>query len=103
MITGVRVTEAELRELLVDRLDIVTPEDFAATSRLAARQRLPLERALSERCRVPMRFLLEQLAQHWSLAFTDLKVTDIKPEALQRVREDYARSHTLIPFDAIGG
>ena len=99
MTAGLRVTEAELRELVIDRLEIVTPAEFDAACSLAGRFHVPLERAVAERARVPLGFLLEQLAQAWGLSFTDLKVSAVKSEALQRVREDYARSHMLVPFD----
>jgi Type II secretion system (T2SS), protein E, N-terminal domain len=60
---------------------------------------MPLEYVIVQRGRVPLKLLLQKLAAHWGVQFVDLKATDVKPEALRRVREDYARLHVLIPFD----
>jgi type IV pilus assembly protein PilB len=99
---GLRVTEDELRDLVVHRLKLVTPESFEAARVMAARLHLPLEHAIVQRGRVPLKFLLQQLASQWGTQFIDLKAPDVKPEALRCVREDYARSHMLIPFDLSG-
>jgi hypothetical protein len=37
------------------------------------------------------------------VAFIDLRPTDVKSEALPRISEEYARRHTLVPFDVAGG
>ena len=97
--TGIQATEDEIRALLVDKLEIVTAGEFEAARALARRLHLPIADALAERGRVPPKFLLQQLAQTWSVGFTDLKVTDVKPLAIRRVQEEYARLHTLMPFD----
>jgi type IV pilus assembly protein PilB len=102
MSRGLRVTEDELRELLVGRLKLVTAEGFETARALAARLHEPLEHAVVQRGRVPLKFLLQQLAAQWGVKFIDLKATDGKPEALRRVPEDYARSHLLIAFDLKG-
>jgi type IV pilus assembly protein PilB len=99
---GIRVTEDEIRALLVDKLEIVTSGEFEAAIALARRLHLPIADALAERGRVPPKFLLQQLAQAWNVRFTDLKVTDVKPLAIRRVREEYARMNTLMPFDLSG-
>ena len=99
---ALQVTEDELRELLVRRLEVIDTAEFEKARTMALRLRVPLERALVERGRVPFDFLLEQLAQSWDVGFTDLKVSDVKPEALGAIPEDYARAHTLIPFDRQG-
>ncbi len=99
---ALRVSEAELRELLVTRLEVIDTAEFDKARAMATRLRLPLERALVERGRVPFLFLLEQLAASWGVGFTDLKVSDVQPEALGAIPEDYARAHTLIPFGRDG-
>jgi type IV pilus assembly protein PilB len=99
MAAGLRVTEDELRRLMVDRLEVISSEEFAAALGIATRLRVPLEEAIAERGRVPLRFILEQMADAWGVKFTDLRVSDVKPEALRRVQEDYARANLLIPFD----
>jgi len=99
MAAGLRVTDDEIRRLLVDQLEVITADEFAAARGIAARLRVPLEEAIAERGRVPLRFILEQLADAWGVKFTDLRVSDVKPEALRRVHEDYARANLLIPFD----
>jgi len=101
MAAGLRVTEDEIRRLLVDQLGVITADEFAAARGIATRLRVPLEEAIAERGRVPLRFILEQLADAWGVKYTDLRVSDVKSEALRRVDEDYARANLLIPFDII--
>jgi type II secretory ATPase GspE/PulE/Tfp pilus assembly ATPase PilB-like protein len=95
---GLRVTEEELKALLVTRLEVIDEAGFNKARQIAAQLRIPLERALMERGRIPFGFLLEQIAQAWGVRFIDLKVSDVKPEALRTVGENYARAHTLVPF-----
>jgi len=93
-----RVTDAELRDLLVKRLEILDDGGFEKARAMSVRLGVPLERALVERGRVPFGFLMEQLAQAWGLGFIDLKINDVRPEALGAVPEEYARRHALVPF-----
>ncbi len=102
MSAGVKATEEEIRALLVDRLEILTADEFEGARALAHRLRLPIEQAVAERGRVPHKFLLEQLADAWGIGFTELKITDVNPAAIRRVREDYARGHALMPFELAG-
>jgi len=102
MKAGLHVSESEFRELLVERLEVITSDEFEAARSVAGRFQVPLERALAERGHIPPKFLLEQLAQQWGVKFCDLKISDINPEALRRVREEYARTHLLVPFDLTG-
>lgn len=97
--TGLRVTEEELRWLLVSHLELIDEAEFERARRMAARLKLPLYRVLVERGRIPLGFLLRQLADSWGVAFLDLKVGDVKPEALELVPEEYARAHMLVVFD----
>jgi len=96
---ALHVTAEELQDLLVTRLEIVDQVEFDRARRMAKRFGVPLERALVERGRIPFDFLLEQLAQAWGVGFVDLKVSDVNPESLRLVREEYARARTLVPFD----
>jgi len=96
---GLRVTEDELRALLVTRLETLDGGEFEKARRMAARHRIPLERALVERGRIPIGFLLKELAESWGLSFIDLKVSDVKLNALRTLPEEYARAHTLVPFE----
>lgn len=100
---GLHVAEEELRGLLVGTLEIVDDAEFEKARKMAKRLRIPLERALVERGRIPFGFLLEQFAQAWGVDFIDIKVGDVKPEALRTLPEPYARAHTLVPFDAPDG
>lgn len=95
---ALRVTAEELRELLVTRLEILDQAEFDRARRMAKRFGVPLERAVVERGRIPFGFLLEQLAQAWEIGFIDLKVSDVNPDSLRLVREEYARTRTLVPF-----
>ena len=96
---ALQATPEELRELLVTRLAVMDEAEFDRARSMATRLRIPLERALVERGRFPFGFLLEQLAQTWGVGFIDLKISDVRPESLRAVREEYARAHTLVPFD----
>ncbi len=93
-----RMSEAEFRVLLVDQLELLTLDEFEKARRMAARLRIPLERAVVERARVPLRFILERVAEGWGVGFVDLKPSDVQPEALRTVAEEYARRHVLLPF-----
>jgi type IV pilus assembly protein PilB len=98
MTTGLRVSEDELRRFLVNRLEIMDAADFDKACRMAARLRIPLERAVVERGRIPLGFLLAQLAETWGIDYIDLKVNDVKPEALGVLTEEYARTRVVVPF-----
>ena len=99
---GLRVTEDELRALLVTGLEVIGEAEFEQARRMAARLKIPPERALVERGRIPLGFLLRQLAESWGVRFVDLKVSDVQLEALRRLPEEYARTHTLVPFELSG-
>lgn len=98
--SGLQVSESEFRDLVVTSLELVTAEEFEGAHSLARRFHLPIEEALAERCHVPLKFLLEQLAQRWNVEFVDLGVTEIRPNALHRIREDYARANHAVAFRA---
>lgn len=93
-----RVSEEEFRTLLVDHLEIVDTKEFDRACALARRLGVPLERALTERGRVPLDFLLQQLAHAWGVGFVDLKLGDVTPAALTLVSEEFARRHMLVPI-----
>jgi type IV pilus assembly protein PilB len=96
--TGLQVTAEELKTLLVDELEVIDAVAFEKARTMANRLRVPLERTLAERGHIPLRFLLQQLAQAWDVGFIDLKINDVNPEALRLLPEKYARAHTLMPF-----
>ena len=73
--TGLRITDEELRRLLVERLEIITHDEFERARAMAARLRVPLERALVERGRIPLAFLLRQIADAWNIRFLDLRIS----------------------------
>jgi type IV pilus assembly protein PilB len=93
------VSEAELREVLVSDLEIIDDEDFQHARVMARRLRVPIERAIVERTRVPYRFLLEQIAIAWGVSFIDLKVSDVKRDALKLLPEDFCKQKTLLAYD----
>ena len=95
---ALRVSEDELRALLVERLEIVDTAEFEKAKAMATRLRVPIERAVVERGRIPLGFLLEQLAELWGVGFLDLDISDVDPTALSRTPEDYARRHMIVPF-----
>ena len=96
--SNVLVSEEELKALLVGELGLVDEAEFERARLMATRLKMPLERAVAERGRFPFAFLLEQLAQAWGVGFIDLKVSDVHLEALKTIRDEYAKSHVVIPF-----
>ncbi len=94
-----RISEDEFRALLVGQLEIMDETEFDRARKMASRLRIPLERAIVERSRVPLGFVLGRIAEAWGVGFIDLKVSDVKLEALQTVVEEYARTNVLLPFD----
>ncbi len=99
---GLPVSEAELRSILVTDLEIISDDDFHQARVMARRLRIPIERAIVERARVPYRFLLEQLAAAWGVEFIDLKVSDVRRETLRLLPEDFCKQRTLVAFDRRG-
>jgi len=100
---GLPVSEQELRTILVEELEVVVDDDFEQARIMARRLRVPLERALVERTRVPFRFILEQIALAWGVGFIDLKTGDVNRDALLLVPEDLSRAKTLVAFARAGG
>ncbi|MEE8492665.1 MAG: GspE/PulE family protein [Nitrospirales bacterium] len=94
-----RITEEELRSLLVTELGVLDQADFEKARTLAGRLRVPLERTLVEQGRIPHNFLLQHLAQSWNVSFTELMIGQVKPDALRALKEDFARQHLVVPFD----
>ena len=97
--TGLRVSESELRALLVTELEAVEETEFGKALLMSDRLKIPLERALAERGRFPFDFLLVHLAQAWKVGFADLRMADVQLEALRAIREDYARAHLVVAFE----
>ena len=99
MTGDLRATETELRQLLVDELGVLDAAMFESAKQSAQRLRMPIERALTERARLPLSFVVEHLARLWGVGFSELKVSDINYQALLKVNEDYAKLHLVAPFD----
>ncbi len=98
MTGGLRVTEDELRALLVRDLEVIDEAEFNRARTMATRLRIPLEHAVVERGRLPLGFVFEQLAQSWNVGFIDLKPPDVELAALTTLTEEYARGKLLVPF-----
>jgi type IV pilus assembly protein PilB len=96
---GSLVSDDELKTLLVDQMELVDAAEFEKAQQMATRLKIPLERALAERGRFPLSFLLAQLAQAWDVGFIELKIGDVQLDALQVIREEYARNHGVVPFE----
>jgi type IV pilus assembly protein PilB len=99
--TGLIATDQELRELFVG-LELLTPDEFDRARRLAQGRRMPLERAASERARVPFTFVLQELARSWGVTYLELKVSDVRREALCLLREDFARQRQCVAYAKSG-
>jgi len=98
--SGLALSDRELRDLLVTDLELVTTDDFDRSVGVAARRRIPLERAVAEQAKLPFLQLLHEIGRAWGVPFIDLNVSDVKPEALRLVREDVARAKGLVAYDA---
>jgi hypothetical protein len=96
------VTEQELRDVFVARLELLTPAVFDDICETARRLRLPLERAVRERANLPAEFLHEQLADAWSVGFTEVRVGEIKLDALRRIRPDVGNGAWSRPSTWLG-
>ena len=97
---GLALSDRELRDLLVTDLELVTPEEFEKAIGVAARRRMPIERAVAEQARLPFLQLLQEIGRAWGVPFIDLKISDVKTEALRLVREETARAKGLVAFNA---
>jgi type IV pilus assembly protein PilB len=98
--TGLAISDRELRDLLVTELELVTPDEFDKAVGVASRRRISIERAVAEQAKVPFLQLLHEIGRAWGVPFIDLKVSDVKPEALRLVREDVARGKGLAAYNA---
>ena len=101
--SGLRVSDDELRNLLVAQLEVMDDAEFDKVRTLAARFKIPFEQALVERGGIPLRFLLEQLGKTWGVEYTELRASHISRDVIQIVPEEYARSNLLIPFERRDG
>jgi type II secretory ATPase GspE/PulE/Tfp pilus assembly ATPase PilB-like protein len=95
---GLAVTEQELRTLLVSDLEVLSVDEFDRARSLAQSRRMPLERAAAERARVPFAFLLQEVARSWGVAYMDLKVSDVRRDALRLLREEFARQRQCVAY-----
>ena len=82
---GLQVSEEELRDLVVNQIWIVDKAEFEKSQAMAKRLGIPIEQTLVERGRIPYKFLLKQLARTWGVGFVDLKISDVKREALEAI------------------
>src|SRR6185295_18688818 len=86
--SGLHVTEAELRDFLVHQVEIIDDNEFVRSRTMAARFKIPLERAVVERNHIPMQFLMQRLAEVWGVGYIDLKPGEVRAPALRSVPED---------------
>ena len=98
--SGLALSDRELRELLVTELELVTATEFDKATGAAQRRRIPLERAVAEQAKLPFLQLVQEIGRAWQVPFVDLKVSDVKVEALRLIREDVSRAKGLIAYDA---
>jgi len=92
-------TDDELKALIVTRLGLIDEGEFDKIRVVAARLRIPVDRALAERGVIPISFLLRELAMDWGVGFIDLQVADVHPESLRTLPEEYARGRLVIPIE----
>jgi type IV pilus assembly protein PilB len=92
----------EARALFVTQLDLLTAAEFDAATELADKLHIPLQQAVAEVGRIPVRFLLEQIAVAWGVKFTELNLAAVSPEALLRIPQELARKYDAVPFHIEG-
>jgi type IV pilus assembly protein PilB len=98
MSASLMVADTDLRKLFVDELELVTSSEFDTCTRLSKRLRVPLEQAIAEQGRLPLGFVLEQIAGSWGVRYTDLKIGDIDHASLRRIPEKTAASCVAVAF-----
>src|SRR5918996_953828 len=98
MIATLGIADADLRKLVVHDLELISAAEFDTCTRLARRLRVPLEQVIAEQGRLPLGFVLEQVAASWGVRYTELKVGDIEPAALRRIPEKTAATFRAAGF-----
>ncbi len=91
-----------LGELFVEHGDLTTDqiEDGLREHRASGR---PLGRCLVELGHATEASVLERLAEQLSLESIDLGSLEIDPNAARRLPADFAREHSVLPVDVVGG
>jgi type IV pilus assembly protein PilB len=98
MIATLGISDTDLRRLFVSELELVTTAEFDTCVRLARRLRIPLEQAVAEQGRLPLSFVLEQVASSWGVRYTELKIGDIDHVAFRRIPEKTAAACRATAF-----
>jgi type IV pilus assembly protein PilB len=94
------LSDRELRELLVTDLELVAPAEFDKAVSAAQRRKIPLERAVAETAKLPFLQLMQEIGRAWGVPFIDLKVSDVKPEALRLVKKEVAVAKGCVAYNA---
>jgi type IV pilus assembly protein PilB len=102
MIATLGIADSDLRKLIVHDLELISAAEFDTCTRLARRLRMPLEQVIAEQGRLPLGFVLEQVAASWGVRYTDLKVGDVEPAALRRIPEKTAATFRAAGFAITG-
>jgi type IV pilus assembly protein PilB len=98
--TSLALSDRELKDLLVTDLELVTEQEFAKATAAAQRRKITLERAVAEQAKLPFLQLMQEIGRAWGVPFIDLKVSDVRTDALRLIREDVARAKGLVAYDA---
>jgi type IV pilus assembly protein PilB len=94
------LSDRELRELLVTDLELVSPAEFDKAVSAAQRRKIPLERAVAEVAKLPFLQLMQEIGRAWGVPFIDLKVSDVKAEALRLVKKEIAVAKGCVVYNA---
>jgi type IV pilus assembly protein PilB len=98
--TGLALSDQELEQLVVSDLEAISAAEFEKARLSAQRRRIPIERAVAEQAKLPFVFLLQEVARTWQVPFIDLKVSDVRPDALRLLREEFARARLCVAYTA---
>jgi type IV pilus assembly protein PilB len=98
--TSLALSDRELKDLLVTDLELVTEQEFAKATAAAQRRKITLERAVAEQAKLPYLQLMQEIGRAWGVPFIDLKVSDVRTDALRLIREEVARGRGVVAYDA---
>ncbi len=90
--------KTELKQIFVDEAGLLTGPEFDAIVKTAGESRQPLEQMLMERGFVAPHHFLTLLGAHYKLPTTELKISEIDPEALALLPEKFAITHMATAF-----
>ncbi len=97
------LTKEELKEIFIEKHNVLTPEQFERLFSVSERTREPIEALLVAKNYVTDRFALEAISQYLKIDWVDLEKEAVAPGMLELIPEKFARTNQVIPFGKMGG